>query len=218
MDNVPYIYGSVVSPFVRKVLMVMRFKEISYHNESVIPFLPEGKQKLLTMNPLGKIPIYHEGDFILSDSSVICAYLDKKHPHHPIYPKNAEDYARCLWLEEYADTQLFPALKIVFFNTIIAPLLKLESNQDAVQKSLHDLIPPIFDFLDKEIGDKHYLVGPHLSLADMTIVAPFINFQITEHPLDATRWKNLDCYVKILSQESPIKELNDEVLHKLNKQ
>lgn len=119
MQTSNILYGSVVSPYVRKVLVVLNMKNVSYNLETVIPFIDDHKQKLLKINPLGKIPVYQEGDFIISDSSVICAYLEKRYPVPSVYPIDARSYARCLWYEKYANTALTPAiatdnLKVVF--------------------------------------------------------------------------------------------------------
>lgn len=74
----PIIYGSIFSPYVRKVLTVLHFKNLSYDLQTLIPFVPDDRKKLLELNPLGKIPVYKEDDFILADSSVISSYLEKK--------------------------------------------------------------------------------------------------------------------------------------------
>lgn len=217
MESLPTIYGSVVSPFVRKVLMVLSIKQLTYTLHSMNPFSPADKQQLLTMTPLGKIPIYQEGGFLIPDSSVICAYLEKKHPTESIYPKKSENYARCLWLEEYADTQLFPAMLTVFYNIVLAPIFKTEPNTEAVQEALQHKIPPLFDYLDREIGEKVYCFEDTLSLSDLSIIAPFINFHLAGQQVDPTRWKNLDRYVKHLSTLEPIKSFNEKVKETLTR-
>ena len=42
----------------------------------------------------------------LSDSSVICAYIDEAYPGPDLLPAGPKDRARARWLEEYADTRL----------------------------------------------------------------------------------------------------------------
>ena len=86
------LYGSVVSPFVRKVVMVLSLKNMDYDIQELIPFITTHKQSLLKMNPLGTVPVYQEDGFIISDSSIICAYIDKKYPDNSIYPSNPESY------------------------------------------------------------------------------------------------------------------------------
>ena len=58
------------------------------------------------LSPLRRIPVFIDGDFSTSDSSVICAYLDEAYPGHPLFPSDPKDRARARWFEEYADTRL----------------------------------------------------------------------------------------------------------------
>jgi glutathione S-transferase len=78
---------------------------------------------------------------MLSDSSVICAYLEKKYPVSLIYPTSAENYANCLWYEEYADFQLIPTILTVAFNILLAAKLNLVPDMDAVKCALENKLP-----------------------------------------------------------------------------
>ena len=69
----PIVHGGVPSPFVKKVCAFLAEKGVAYELRSLAPF-PKTPE-LLAMNPLGKIPIYQDGDLMLPDSSVICAYV-----------------------------------------------------------------------------------------------------------------------------------------------
>jgi glutathione S-transferase len=62
------------------------------------------------MHPMGKIPILRDGDLVVPDSPVICAYLDKKHPSPALDPSDPAGLAKARFLEEYADTQMAAAL------------------------------------------------------------------------------------------------------------
>ena len=42
----------------------------------------------------------------LADSSVICEYLEDRHPEPVLYPRDAVSRARARWLEEFADTRM----------------------------------------------------------------------------------------------------------------
>ena len=59
---------------------------------------------------MGKVPVIRDSamgsDATLPDSSVICAYLEKKQPNPALYPGEPFSLARALWYEEYADTAL----------------------------------------------------------------------------------------------------------------
>ena len=92
------VLGGNVSPFVRKVRVVLAEKGVDYELESINPFA--APDNLREISPLGKIPAFRDGDRTLADSSVICAYIERTHPSPALYPTDAYDYARTLWLEE----------------------------------------------------------------------------------------------------------------------
>ena len=80
------VYGTSVSPFVRKVLVYLTEKNIPFENEPVNPFAPPDNYR--ETSPLGKIPALRDGDKTLADSSVICQYLERKHTTPPMYPED----------------------------------------------------------------------------------------------------------------------------------
>ncbi|MCX7121603.1 MAG: glutathione S-transferase family protein [Gammaproteobacteria bacterium] len=202
------LYGSIVSPFVRKVWIFLSLKNIQFELENLVPFIPEHKEKILTMNPLGKIPIYQEDDFIISDTSVICAYLEKQYPNQAIYPSDAKEYAQCLWYEEYADTILMPAILTIFFNICLAERFGKNIDHDAVKTIFEKQLPEIFTYLDREIANKKYFVGDRLSLADIAVAAPFLNLEFAAHTIDSAKWKNLSRYLNYILNEKVICQAN----------
>lgn len=205
------LYGSIISPFVRKILMVLHFKNITFKSEELIPFLPAHKKILLNYNPLGKVPVFQDNDFMISDTSVIAAYLDKKYPEHTIYPQTAEHYAECLWLEEYADTQLIPSLAFVFFHTTIAEKLGIKPDLKEVQHTFENKLPVVFNYLDKIIGsEKNYLINNQLSLADFSVSTAFLNFEFAGFEVDAKLWKNLSRYIETISHQQLIAKVFSE--------
>lgn len=218
MNDTPIIYGSIISPYVRKVLMTLNIKKVPYEHKPMNPFDEADKKFLLTLNPLGKVPIYQEGDFVLSDSSAICAYLERKIPQPAIYPKNNHDYAHSLWLEEYADTQLFPALITVFFNTVLAPIFNMTSNHQAVETTIQTTLPHIFDYLDEVIGNKKMLVSDQISIADISIgQLAMIKFDIIGVEIDISKWKRLSLYIDNIANNELFKNLFMIAAERVNK-
>src|SRR5436189_2813024 len=98
------IIGSYVSPYVRKVLAAMNLKGLAYEVDPITPFY--GNDEFERLSPLRRIPVLIDGDVVLCDSSVICAYLEEAYPLPPLLPADPRDRARARWLEEYADTRL----------------------------------------------------------------------------------------------------------------
>ena len=113
----PTIHGVNASPFVRKVRVFFAEKGLDYELNPVMPFgMTEDFKKL---SPLGKIPVYEDGDFALPDSSCIALYIERKHPTPALYPEGDEDFGRALFLEEYSDTKLTEVLTSVFVQRVI---------------------------------------------------------------------------------------------------
>jgi glutathione S-transferase len=202
------LYGSIISPYVRKVAIVLDFKCIDYTIEVLVPFIEKDRKKILQMNPLGKVPVYQDDALVLSDSSAICAYLEKKYPDLLIYPDAAENYAACLWYEEYADSQLIPAILTVAFNLLLAEKFNLVPDLGAVKNVLDNKLPQIFTYLDHEIGNKKYFINDRFSLADISIAVSFLNLEIAGHHVDPKKWNNLSRYLDEISNEHYIAKAN----------
>src|SRR5206468_4142503 len=138
------IYGSSLSPFVRKTLAYIAEKGLTVENQPTNPgsMDPAFRQA----SPFGRIPAFRDGDFAISDSSAIIAYLEAKHPEPPLIPAAAASRARTVWYEEFADTILIACAGKVFFNRIVAPRFLNQPGDEAVAaKAISDELPPLLD-------------------------------------------------------------------------
>jgi len=197
------VLGANLSPFVRKVRVFLAEKGLEYQLEPVVPFNPGPEFKAIS--PLGKIPAYRDGDVTLADSSVICAYLEKSHPQPALYPAEPLAYARALWFEEFGDSGLAPIMGAkIFFQRLIGPaFFGQQPDQAVIEKALTSELPPLFDYLEAQLGDRAYVVGNTLSIGDIGLCTQFANFQHAGERVDATRWPRLARYVAaILSRPS----------------
>lgn len=190
------IHGGRPSPFVRKVLTVFEEKKLSYDQKDLTP-IPKTPE-LLEKSPLGLIPVLeHEGTFI-PDSSVICAYVERLQPEPSIYPKDAKDYARALFLEEYADTKLSGAVGPVFFQRFVrAHIFQQEPDEDIVQQALTEAIPPVLDYLETQVREAGTVLES-FSIADAALAAHLGSLNMVGEPVDAKRWPILAQYAEAL--------------------
>jgi glutathione S-transferase len=190
------LHGAIVSPFVRKVRVALAEKGIEYDSDPVMPFGVSDEYK--KMSPLGKIPCYtpHDGCHI-PDSSVIIAYLERKHSDKPLYPSNPEEFARALFFEEYGDSVLVGALGTVFFNRIVGPMfLDQKPDEAAIKNALENELPPLLEWLEEQIGDNEFLVGDTFSIADIGVTSPFVNFSHAGESIDASKYPKLAAYLE----------------------
>lgn len=199
------IHGSSVSPFVRKTLVCLIEKGIDYNLNPISPFPPP--EEFLQISPLGKIPAMTDGDLAIPDSSAICGYIEKKYPEHPLYPSDPGDYGRALWFEDWADNELPKATAALFFNRIAVKMMKREPDEAVIQKILDEVQPPIFAYLEAQIGDKTYLVGDTFSIADIAVTCQFIQMLYAGESLPAEQFPNITRYVTELMHRESFKEL-----------
>ena len=85
------IYWGAGSPYAWRVLLAAEIKGIPYTSH-LLEF-SKGDLKspaFLAINPRGKVPAIKDGDFTLSESLAILAYLDRKHPDVPLFGRTAE--------------------------------------------------------------------------------------------------------------------------------
>lgn len=197
------IYGSSLSPYVRKVLAFAAEKGIELDLQST--GMPNYSPEYLEASPFKKMPALRDGDYTLPDSSAIVHYLEAKHPEPALIPSDPKLRGKTIWYDEFADTILVSCGAKIFFNRIVAPrfLGKPGDLEAAEQAELNDL-PPILDFLEKTVptGDG-YLVGNALTLADLAVASPFANFRHTKTNVDPGRYPRTVAYVdRILARPS----------------
>lgn len=187
------IHGVPISVHTRKVIVAALEKQVAYKNEPVIPFNPPAGWAELS--PTGKIPVVTDGDQIVRDSSVICAYLEHVHPAHPIYPTETKALTQAVWLEEYADGTVFrEVIHGLFFQKIIRPnILNQATDQQAVDDILGGAMPRVFAFLEQSVGGE-FLAGASFSIADIAVVSNLINFCYLGLALPAQRFPKLSAY------------------------
>ena len=193
------LLGGNVSPFVRKVRVFLAEKGLDYQQEQVNPFAPPAGWR--EISPLGKIPACKDGERVINDSSVICAYLERRHPKPALYPTDDYDYARALWFEEFADGGMIPvAGPKIFFALVLKPLMagKQEAapeDEAAAAKTVAEDLPKFWDYLERELGDDEYFVGGRLSIADLAIASPFVNLRHAGVAPERRRWPKLRAFL-----------------------
>lgn len=197
------IYGSSLSPYVRKVLAFAGEKGIEVDLQPT--GFPNHSPEYLDASPFRKMPALRDGDYTLPDSSAIIHYLEAKFPDPPLIPSDPKLRGKTIWYEEFADTILVSCGAKIFFNLIVAPrFLGREGDLDAARQAELNELPPILDYVERVAPDDgRYLVGDRLTLADIAVASPFANFRHTETRVDPERYPRTVAYVdRILARPS----------------
>ena len=204
----PILHGVNPSPFVRKARVALAEKGIAYES---VPVMPMGQSaEYLKLSPLGKIPCWQDGDFVLPDSSCIIAYLEKVQPTPALYPSDPKQYGRALWYEEYSDTKLAETVGPIFFNRAVNPrLMNQPCNEELVQQKLGEL-EPLLDYLEGELREGQPIVGSRFSVADIALGSNFVNLAHGGESVDAARWPKLAAYVESVHARPSFKGIIEE--------
>jgi glutathione S-transferase len=197
------LYGSTLSPFVRKTAAFLREKGIDFELQPT--GIPNPSPEFCGASPFKKMPAMVHGDYSLSDSSAIIHYLEAKYPKPPLIPSEPEARGRVIWFDEFADTIFFACGAKMFFNRIVAPrFMGREGDESIAQTAEQNELPPILDYIETVVpGREGWLVGDRITLADIAVAGIFANLQHLEIELDKGRHpKTVDYVQRILSRPS----------------
>ena len=196
------LYGSTMSPFVRKAAAFAAEKGIALDLRPTALGSPD--PAFAAASPFGKMPALDDSGYTLADSSAICHYLEAKHPDPALIPAEAQARGRTIWFDEFADTILFAAGAAMFFNRVVAPrFLRRAGDLAAADKAEHETLPPLLEYLEGVIPDSGYLVGDALTLADLAVASPFANLAHCGVTIQATRYPKVAGYTaEILARPS----------------
>ncbi len=158
------LVGSLTSPYVRKVRIVMAEKRIEYHLEIEDVWAPGSK--IQESNPLGKVPclIMEDGGAVF-DSRVIAEYLDTMTPVSKLLPPSGRERAEVRTWEALGDGVLDAAI-----------LVRLETTQRPSEQQSAKWIDRQMGKVDaglaamsRGLAEKPWCNGQSYSLADIAV-------------------------------------------------
>jgi glutathione S-transferase len=159
------LIGSLTSPYVRKVRIVMAEKKLDFQLELEDVW---ANDKILKSNPLGKVPcLVLAGGEAVFDSRVIVEYLDTRSPVSRLIPESSRERTEVRTWEALADGLLDAA--------ILARLEQTWPGRGAEQRSpawvdrQMGKIDACLGAISTGLADKPWCSGIHLSLADIAV-------------------------------------------------
>jgi len=186
------LYGGPRSPYFRKARVVLEEKGIPYQIERMVP-VPKTPE-LLALHPMGKIPILRDGDVVVPDSSVICAYLERVQPVPALYPQDAAQFAAALFLEEYSDTRMGEIIGGINFETFVKPQILHQQPDLARAGEFRARLAEIYDYLESRLSaDREWLLG-RFTIADVGVGAHLQGLVFCDEKIDPARWPRTAAY------------------------
>lgn len=170
MSNIQ-VYGIPGSPFLRSVEITLHEKGLDYQLNALAP--GEHKQpEYLARHPFGRIPAFEHDGFAIYETQAILRYLDEVFPSPPLTPGNPKARARMNQAIGIIEWYYFPkAAAPIGFNRIIGPrLLGMTGDEAAIAEAM-PMARTCFAEFGQLLGDKPYLTGDSVSLADIMLAA-----------------------------------------------
>ena len=119
------LYNWPTSTCSQKVRLVLAEKGLDYKNVRLNALQSEHLSDwYLKLNPNGVVPTLQHGDNVVTDSSVICEYLDEVFPQVSLSPADAYPRAKMRAWRQFIDEVPTAAIRVPSFNGYIAHLWK----------------------------------------------------------------------------------------------
>jgi glutathione S-transferase len=160
------LIGSLASPYVRKVRVVMAEKKLEY--QFITEDVWSANTVIAAANPLGKVPcLIMDGQEAVFDSRVIAEYLDTLSPVGKLIPPSGRQRVEVKTWEALADG-VMDAGVLCRLEAIWAHRADGERSQAWMDYQRAKVVTGIAA-MSKGLGDKPYCVGIHLSLGDIAV-------------------------------------------------
>ena len=141
------LYDADRCPYCARVRIVLAEKGLPY--ETVVVDLDERPAWIYEKNPLGKVPVLEEGEFVLPESEVINEYLEERYPEPPLWPADPGERAAA-------------RLLVHRFDELSRPYYSLRRGNEDARPQLDAQLERL-DFL---LSGRPFLTGSEFGLAD----------------------------------------------------
>jgi glutathione S-transferase len=158
------LIGSLASPYVRKVRVVLAEKKLDCQFE--LENVWAADTIINQFNPLGKVPsLIMEDGTVMIDSRVMVEYLDTLTPVCKLLPPNGRDRADVKCWEALADGMLDAAVSVRLERTMRPPE---QQSEEWMARQMRKVELGLKTLSDK-LGEQAYCNGIHYSLADVAV-------------------------------------------------
>lgn len=166
------LYHFALCPFSRKARLALSEKGVAFELERIYPW--DADDAFYSLNPAARVPVLHDPDKrqTLVDSQAICEYFEETEDRTPLILGNAMQRAEIRRLVALFDQN--------FFGDVTHPLLHEKLKKRLVLRVAPDsgalriamkLAHEHLEYIDWLVGNRQWLAGAQLSLADFAAAA-----------------------------------------------
>lgn len=159
------LIGSITSPYVRKVRVVMAEKKLDFQ---LVLEDPWSADEVLKANPLGKVPcLVMEGGEAVFDSRVIVEYLETLSPVGKLIPPSGRERIEVRTWEALADGVLDAAVN-ARMEQVWAGRTDVQRSQAWIDRQM-SRVDSALAAMGKGLAEKSWCMGTPFSLADIAV-------------------------------------------------
>jgi glutathione S-transferase len=194
------LLGSLTSPYVRKVRVVMAEKKLDAQ------FMVEdvwGNDDILKSNPLGKVPcLLMEGGEAVFDSRVIVEYLDTLSPVGKLIPPSGRERIEVKTWEALADG-LQDAAILARMEANWSGRTKAQRSQAWIDRQMSRVHAAVKS-MGQGLGEKPWCAGNHFTLADIAVgcALGYLDFRFSHIDWRADHANLAKLYDKLAARQS----------------
>ena len=177
-----------VSPYALKVRTVLSEKQIDFESREM--WSKSQREELFSLNPRGEVPALIDGETVVTDSTIICEYLEERVPDPPLLPADPAARANARIVERLADTSIDACIITIAMFKFFRPALATE-RPDALARAESNLRGH-YAHLEGRLDGKEYFVG-EFSRADLAMVvhlktATFLGYPFGDDQPQLASW------------------------------
>jgi glutathione S-transferase len=172
----PTVYGARYSVYVRSVLLALTEKDVAHDVVEVDVFAeggppPEHRRR----HPFGKIPAFEHGGFRLFETPAILRYVDEAFPGPALQPADARGRARMMQAIGVLDSYAYRCwVWDIYVERVSKPKRGVAADEARIAAALPKA-ETVAATLDDILGDRAFLAGDGVSLADLH-AAPMLGY------------------------------------------
>ena len=170
------LHDNAFSPYAFKVRAVLYEKRAEFKKCEIRQ--TADREALLRLNPRGEVPVLVDGDAVICDSKVICAYLEDRFPEPRLVPKDPVLRARCRYLELKSDTDIDACTFVLAIMKVTRP--EVAEAPEVLGRTI-ELLSCHYGFLEHELGGREWFLGA-FSLVDIALAPHLRAAAFLGHP------------------------------------
>ena len=186
------LHGFAASNYYNIVKYALLYKELPFQENLIFA----GSDELLRVSPVGKVPaITTDEGVTLSESSVICDFIEETYPAIPLYPESATERAAVRQIMKISELYFeLPSRRLIpyVFSGTNAP--------DAVKEEVRQVLNRGITALNRLCQFSPWIAGEQFTMAD--IYVHYVNTIVNAFAATQLDWD-------VLAEIPGMKEWND---------